>query len=311
MTKPYLDFSEYYKAHFAYKVQKISLNAGSTCPNRDGSLGQGGCTYCNNHSFSPGYTSRIRPIVEQLRDGIDFFSHKYPQMRYLAYFQSYTNTYGDRGRLRAMYEEALAQPGVVGLVVGTRPDCVDEDWLHYFGRLGERTRVYIEYGVESTLDRTLRRVNRGHTFGEAAATIRATAEMGVDCGAHLIIGLPGESRADFRHHVAELSALPITSIKLHQLQILKNTTMGRDYLRDPESFSLMSAEEYLEVAIELLRHMRPNLYVDRFVSQSPPELILAPRWAVKNYIFTNNLVNTMVSRGCRQGDVYGLGSDPI
>lgn len=305
MQKPYRDFSEYFSARFPFKVQKISLNAGCTCPNRDGSTGTGGCTYCNNRSFSPEYTARLKPIGEQMQEGMAFFAHKYPQMRYLAYFQSYTNTYGDRQALQAMYATALAQPGVVGLVLGTRPDCMDEEWLRYFADLRERTHVLIEYGVESTLDRTLRRVNRGHTFSQAAESIRRTSEHGLPCGAHLIIGLPGESRDDFRHHIDELNNLPITSIKLHQLQILRGTIMGRDYMRDPERFRLMSADDYLEIAIDLLRHMRPDLYVDRFVSQSPPDLILAPGWSIKNYIFTNKLVNTMLNRGYRQGDLYG------
>lgn len=305
MQKPYRDFSEYFSAHFPYKVQKISLNAGCTCPNRDGSTGTGGCTYCNNRSFSPEYTARLKPIDEQMQEGMAFFAHKYPQMRYLAYFQSYTNTYGDRQALRDMYATALAQPGVVGLVLGTRPDCMDEEWLRYFADLRERTHVFIEYGVESTLDRTLRQVNRGHTFSQAAETIRRTSEHGLPCGAHLIIGLPGESRDDFLHHINELNNLPITSVKLHQLQILRGTIMGRDYMRNPETFRLMTADDYLEIAIDLLRHMRPDLYVDRFVSQSPPDLILAPRWSIKNYIFTNNLVNTMLDKGYRQGDLYG------
>lgn len=304
MPKPYLDFSDYFRTHFSDKVQKISLNAGCTCPNRDGTAGVGGCTYCNNRSFSPEYTAKLKSIPEQMEEGIAFFARKYPHMKYLAYFQSYTNTYGDRERLRTMYEAALSQPNVVGLVVGTRPDCMDEELLRYFRALQKWTHVYIEYGVESTLGQTLERVNRGHTFADAQQTIRATAAYGLPCGAHLIIGLPGESREDYLHHITELNSLPITSIKLHQLQILRGTILGKEYRQAPSTFRLMTADEYLEIAIDLLRHMRPTLYVDRFVSQAPQDLILAPKWSIKNYIFTNKLVNTMLEQGYRQGDLY-------
>lgn len=303
--KPYTDFSLYLKNIFSdFKVQKISVNAGFTCPNRDGSKGFGGCTYCNNSSFSPEYTLEKGSVTQQLKSGIDFFSYKYPDMRYLAYFQSYTNTYGGLETLRRLYKEALEVPGVVGLIIGTRPDCVSDQLLTYLKDLSNERFVYLEYGVESTKEETLKAINRGHTFGESVATIHKTAEAGLPVGAHLIIGLPGEDRQDYLNHIQNLSDLPITSLKLHQLQILKGTVMGAQYLKNPEHFKLLTAEEYIEILCELLANCRPDLFIDRFVSQAPSDLILAPRWEIKNYIFTHMLEKRMREKGLVQGCNY-------
>ncbi|MDD3310371.1 MAG: TIGR01212 family radical SAM protein, partial [Dysgonamonadaceae bacterium] len=215
-NKPYHDFSEFLAQWFPSKVQKISINAGFTCPNRDGSKGRGGCTYCNNKSFSPGYGKPTKSISEQLKDGINFFSHKYPEMKYLAYFQSYTNTYDDVDSLIDKYEEALSYPNVVGLVVSTRPDCMSKDLLDYFEELSKKTFVLIEYGVESTLNKTLERVNRQHSWEDSVDAICMTAEKKIPVGVHLILGLPGETDEDIVNHAVKLSKLPITTVKLHQ-----------------------------------------------------------------------------------------------
>lgn len=306
-SRPYLDFTDFLAERFPdFKVQKISLNAGCTCPNRDGLKGIGGCTYCNNRSFSPGYTGRTKGISEQLTDGIDFFSRKYPSMHYLAYFQSYTNTYGDRDRLSALYEEALAHDGVEGLIVGTRPDCVDDRLLDYFEDLNRRKLVYIEYGVESTLDSTLEKINRGHSFEDSRKAIIATATRGIPTGAHLIIGLPGEERSDFLHHISELNAIPLTSLKLHQLQILRGTRMALDFAHDEQAIRLLQVEEYIEIVADLLAHLRPNIYVDRFVSQSPADLLIAPKWQIKNHEFTHKVLKYMKEHGITQGSQYHL-----
>ncbi len=303
--KPYLDFSEYLRKTFPCKVQKISINAYLSCPNRDGEGGlKGGCTYCNNRSFSPGYTQQGLDISGQVKEGIAFFSRKYPTMKYIAYFQSYTNTYGEVSHLIDLYEEALSHPDVVGLFVGTRPDCVSEELLSYFEALSRRTSVFIEYGVESTNDDTLRRVRRGHDFWVSVDAIKATHTHGIPCGAHLIIGLPGETEEDFLGHIRRLNALPVTALKLHQLQILRGTAMGRDYLDSPEAFRLFSMEEYIRISALLLRHLRPDVYVDRFTSQSPENLLLAPKWKVKNYVFTDRLISYMQEKDYRQGDLF-------
>lgn len=299
----YLDFSEYLRGVFPYyKVQKISINAGFTCPNRDGSKGRGGCTYCNNHSFSPSYTMARGSVTEQLEAGKAFFGQKYPDMKYLAYFQSYTNTYGGLPELKALYEEALSSKGVVGLIVGTRPDCVNLELLEYFQELSRHTFVYIEYGVESTCNDTLKRVNRGHTFEESKWAIIETAKRGIPVGAHLIIGLPGEREDQYLQHIDRLSQLPITSLKLHQLQVLRGTRLATEYGEQP--FPLFEAVSYAEIVCAMLRKLRPNIYVDRFVSQAPSDMVVAPRWGVKNYQFTHLIEHKMKGRGWFQGDQF-------
>lgn len=297
---------EFLGARFAGKVQKISVNAGLTCPNRDGTKGRGGCTYCNNQTFSPAYCRAERSVREQLEEGVRFFARKYPAMRYLAYFQSYTNTYGEMERLIRLYEEAVAYPGVVGLIVGTRPDCMPDELLDYFAELSRRTFVMIEYGMESTLDRTLLRVNRGHTEAESEDAIRRTAERGIPTGAHLILGLPGESRAEMLSHADTLSRLPLTTLKLHQLQLIRHTRMAREFAEQPEAFHLYTADEYIELAIDFLERLSPALIVERFVSQSPKELLIAPDWGLKNHEFTAKLNRRLEERDTWQGRLCRL-----
>ena len=272
-TLPYRSFSSFLSEHFpGEKVQKITLTAGFSCPTRDGSRGKGGCTYCNNKSFSPNYAAKQRSITEQLDEGIRFFSRKYPAMKYLAYFQSYTNTYGAVEDCIAKYEEALAHPGVVGLIIGTRPDCMPEPLLEYLSTLARQRFVLIEYGVESTLDLSLERIQRGHSWAESVETIERTHRAGIMVGAHLILGLPGESREELLSHADRLGALPLTTLKIHQLQIIKGTLMAGEYLRQPEDFHLFTEEEYIALCVDFVRRLPRGLVIERFVSQSPPEL---------------------------------------
>ena len=284
---PYVDFATFLSRFFpGQKVQKITITAGFTCPTRDGSMGKGGCTYCNNKSFSPNYAAKLRPITEQIDKGISFFRKKYPEMKYLAYFQSYTNTYGEVADCIAKYEEALAHPDVVGLIIGTRPDCMPKPLLEYLSELAKRTFLLIEYGVESTWDKTLERIQRGHTWRESVETIQRTHEAGILVGAHIILGLPGESRGEMIAHAERLSRLPITTLKIHQLQIIRGTIMAGEYLRSPSDFHLFTEEEYIELCVDFVHHLRSDIVLERFVSQSPQELLLAPRWGWKNYEFT-------------------------
>ena len=303
--KPYNDFSEFLSRKFPCKVQKISINAGFTCPNRDGTKGRGGCTYCNNQSFSPGYGKPTKTISEQLKDGIDFFSHKYPEMKYLAYFQSYTNTYDSIEKLIRMYEEALAYPDVVGLIIGTRPDCMPDELLDYFAELNKKTFVLIEYGVESTLNKTLERVNRQHTWEESVEAIKKTAEKGILVGAHLILGLPGETDEDLLSHAEKLSELPLTTLKIHQLQIIRGTAMAKEYKLLPESFHLFELEEYVDLCVDFAERLHPDIYIERFASQSPKSLLIAPDWGLKNYELTGKVVKRFKERGTWQGRLYG------
>lgn len=302
---PYNDFGTFLKKTFPYKVQKISINAGFTCPNRDGSKGYGGCSYCNNQTFNPEYCKTDKSITMQLSEGVRFFARKYPEMKYLAYFQAYTNTYSnDMGTLIAKYEEALRFPDVAGIIIGTRPDCMPDALLNYFAELAKKVFVMIEYGVESTLDSTLRRINRGHTQAESAATIIRTAQKGIYVGAHLILGLPGENSAGMLRHAKVLSSLPITTLKLHQLQLIKQTRMALEYEETREDFHLFGVDEYIDLVIDFAERTRPSIVLERFVSQSPKELLIAPDWGLKNYEFTAKVLRRFKERKTWQGRLY-------
>ena len=300
----YNDLSAYLSAHFPYKVQKISLNAGFTCPNRDGTVGYGGCTYCNNQTFNPAYCRTEKTVTEQLEEGKQFFARKYPDMKFLAYFQAYTNTYAELEELKRKYEEALQVPDVVGLVIGTRPDCMPNALLDYLEELNQRTFLIVEYGIESTDNATLKRINRGHSFEVAEEAIRKTAERGIRVGVHIILGLPGESKEMLIKQAERLSALPLTTLKLHQLQLIKGTRMAAEYEQRPEDFHLYSADEYIDLVIDYVEHLRPDIVLERFVSQSPKELLIAPDWGLKNHEFTDKVKKRMRERDAWQGKQY-------
>lgn len=302
--KPYNDFGAFLNNIFPYKVQKISINAGFTCPNRDGSKAVGGCTYCNNQSFSPGYGGKQRTVTDQLKDGISFFSHKYPEMKYLAYFQSYTNTYDSTEKLIELYEEALSFPNVVGLIIGTRPDCMPDELLNYFSDLSKRVFLMVEYGVESTLDSTLEFINRGHTYQESIDTIIKTAKKDIYTGAHMILGLPGESREDSLVHADRLSELPLTTLKIHQLQLIKGTVMAKQYREDPSIFNLFDVSEYIDLCIDFAERLNPDFIIERFISQSPKNLLIAPDWGLKNFEFTAKILKRFEERNAWQGRLY-------
>jgi len=302
--KPYKEFSDLLKGYFPYKVQKISVNAGFTCPNRDGSKGRGGCTYCNNQSFSPGYGDELQSVSDCLKDGISFFSRKYPEMKYLAYFQSYTNTYDKLDSLISKYEEAVSYLNVVGLIIGTRPDCMPDELLDYFAELNKRTFLMIEYGVESTLDLTLERINRGHSYAESVEAIIRTSGRGILTGAHMILGLPGESREQILAHADKLSTLPLSTIKLHQLQLIRGTAMGNEYMKHPGSFNLFTMDEYIDLCVDFSERLNPDIVIERFVSQSPKSLLIAPDWGIKNHEITAKIRKRLAERNTWQGKLY-------
>ncbi len=287
--KLYYDFGQFLNRHFDFKVQKIAINAGFTCPNRDGSKGTGGCTYCNNQTFNPEYCKPQLTISQQLEKGKTFFGRKYPEMKYLAYFQAYTNTYDELSRLRAMYEEALSVDGVAGIIIGTRPDCMPDELLDYLADLAKRTFVLIEYGAESASDATLRLINRGHTWQDTADAVRRTAARGLLCGLHLILGLPGESEDDMLHTIDCVNELPISTLKLHQLQLIRGTRLTRQVADGELTVAQWTADEYIDLCIRIIRRLRKDIALERFVSQSPEELLISPRWGLKNYEFTNKL----------------------
>lgn len=257
-------------------MQKLTIDAGFSCPNRDGTLGRGGCTFCNNEAFSPAYCHEAKSITQQIDEGIAFHSYRHRgECGYLAYMQSFSNTYAPLSLLRERYEEALAHPAVQGLVIGTRPDCVDEEKLDYLAHLAKSHYVMVEYGIESCYDRTLQLVRRGHDFACTERAIKATAARGIACGGHLILGLPGESREDILAEADILSKLPLDSLKLHQLQILKGTAMEQAYRegRAPKPFTLT---EYVALVRDFLQRLRPDIVVERFVSEVPPRWQAAP-----------------------------------
>ena len=275
-------YSDYFKRHFGTRIQKITIDAGFTCPNRDGTCGTGGCTFCNNNAFTPSYNEHEKSIEEQILKGMDFHRTRYRKAtRYLAYFQSYSNTYDDLETLRSMYEQALAIPGIAGIVVGTRPDCVDGDKLDYFRELSEKWYVVVEYGIESMLDRTLERVNRGHDVEKTAWAIRETSKRGIRVGGHMIIGLPGETREDFLQAADQLSEWPLDNIKFHQLQVIHGTAMSREYKEKPEDFVEFSMEEYLDLMMEIIERLNPGFVVERIAGEVTPGMGVRKGWGIR------------------------------
>lgn len=300
----YNDFSAFLQRRFPFKVQKITLDGGFSCPNRDGSKGRGGCTYCNNRTFNPAYCHRDKPVAEQMREGIAFFAHKYPQMRYLAYFQAYTNTYASLHILKERYEEALSVEGCVGIVIGTRPDCMPDELLSYLEELSRRTFVLVEYGIESCNDATLLRINRGHDYAAAVDAVQRTVARGIPVGAHIILGLPGEDREEIMRQATELSHLPLTTLKMHQLQLIRGTRMAEEYAARPTDFHLFALDDYVDTVVDYVERLRPSLVLERFASQSPKELLIAPDWGLKNYELVEKVKKRMRERDTWQGRLF-------
>lgn len=324
----YNSFVGYFKRKYGERLQKIVLDAGFTCPNRDGTVGRGGCTYCDNAAFHPSYSTAGKSLLTQLDEGIEFHKIRYRNtMHYLAYFQSFSNTYAPLDRLRMLYEEALSHPAVVGIVIGTRPDCVDEEKLDYLQALAEgkvleewsrmmpdvagdgpayverrKPVVIVEYGIESCYDKTLKRINRGHDFATARKAVWMTASRGLDTGAHFILGLPGETREMMLEAVPMINELPLRSVKFHQLQIVKNTVMEKEFAGNPEDFAQFGLEEYLDFFTDILERMRPDLYIERFAGEVPPRFVNDTPWGlVRNAELLRMLENKLEARNTWQG----------
>jgi len=303
--KRYLDYSSFIKLKFGERVQKISLDVGFTCPNRDGSKGYGGCTYCNNNSFNPGYCEPEKSITQQLEKGIAFFSKRHKYQNYFAYFQAYTNTFSDIESLKKMYDEALAFPQVIGLVIGTRPDCISDELIDYLSFLSKKHFISLEFGVESTLNKTLLVINRCHTFEDSITAYENCANKGIHLGAHLIIGLPGETRAELLNHATEISKLPIDSLKMHHLQIVKQTVMAVQYKRNPEDFDLFTSEDYIDFMSDFIGFLRPDISLERFASEAPYDLLIAPKWnQMKNFEIVAKIDQKLAEKNTWQGKYY-------
>lgn len=272
-------YSEHIRQLFGGRIQKLSVDAGFSCPNRDGTIAYGGCTFCNNEAFNPSYCSPEKSITQQLHEGIVFHKTRYRRSsKYLAYFQAYTNTHAELQRLIMLYDEALSIPDVIGLVIGTRPDCVDSEKLDYFKNLSKKHYIIIEYGIESCNDHTLNLINRGHTFKQSVWALEETRRRGIKNGAHFIIGLPGESRKEILNQAKIISQLPIDNIKFHQLQILKNTEMEKQYSQNPDLFELFELDEYIDFIIEYIELLPPDMVIERITAETPPRYRIAPDW---------------------------------
>jgi uncharacterized protein len=307
-SRRYNDFSTYFRNLFSERVQKVSIDAGFTCPNRDGTRGRGGCTYCNNKTFNQTYCDLETSVSLQVEQGVRFFEKKYKSMQFLAYFQAYTNTWAPLKDLVTLYEEALQHPKIIGLVISTRPDAVNEELLDYLARLKEKVYVMVEFGLESHLDRSLEKLNRGHSFAESVWALEQTASRKINNCAHMILGLPGESRHEWLEQAKVISELPVKNLKLHQLQIHKGTVMEKQYKMNPEYFHLFSAEEYTELVVDYLELLNPAIIVERFISEAPQSLLIAPKWGLKNFEFVAKVEKRLKERSTWQGRLYNRNS---
>ena len=305
-SRPFNSYAGYFRRTFGGRVQKVAVNAGFTCPNRDGTVGTGGCTFCNNGAFTPSYCLPSKSVTQQIDEGIEFHRRRYRTAeRYLAYFQSYSNTYAPVARLRELYGEALAHPLVAGVVVGTRPDCVDGEKLDLFASLARDKYVAIEYGIESTNDATLRAINRGHDFATSRRAVEMTAARGLHVGAHFILGLPGESDADLIAQTGVINSLPLTTVKFHQLQVFAGTAMAAEYDADPSRFRFWEVDEYIDLFIEILRRLRPDIVVERFASEAPPRYHYGRNWGlIRNETLLSRLEKRLEETGAYQGEKF-------
>ncbi len=296
-------YSNYFQSRFGTRMQKLSVDAGFTCPNRDGSKGTGGCTFCSNDAFNPSYCLPEKSVTQQLNEGIEFHRWRYKKAaQYLAYFQAYSNTYASIDKLKVIYNEALNVDGIAGLVIGTRPDCITDELLDYFTELGQHYFIAVEYGIESCYDKTLLNVNRGHDFATTVEAIQRTVERGLFTGGHLIFGLPGESKEEMLAEAHILSTLPLHSIKFHQLQVFKNTTMEMQYKEHPEIFRFFEFEEYCDFIVDFLEQLRPDIIVERFAGEVPPRFQAGPGWGlIRNEKIVSLIEKRLQERNTWQG----------
>lgn len=317
--KRYNTFVGYYRRQYGERLQKLVIDAGFTCPNRDGTVGRGGCSFCDNAAFHPSYSTSGKSIAEQIDEGIEFHQVRYRNTKhYLAYFQSYSNTYAPIPRLRELYLAALTHPKIVGIVIGTRPDCVDEEKLDFLAGLKageglgdwhrdgfEHPVVKVEYGIESCYDETLLRVGRGHDVAVAEKAVRMSAERGLEPGAHFILGLPGETREMLLGQCRFISSLPLHSVKFHQLQIVKGTRMEKEFAQVPQDFLRLSLPDYLDMVIDILERLRPDLYIERVAGEVPPRFVNETQWGlIRNFQILHLLDERLSERNTWQGRLY-------
>jgi radical SAM protein (TIGR01212 family) len=305
--KRYNDFSSFIRRKFNTRVQKVSIDAGFTCPNKDGTKGVGGCTYCNNNTFNPDYCKPIKPIKQQINEGIEFFSKKYKTQKYLAYFQAFTNTYAPLADLKKMYEEALDHEDVIGLVVATRPDCIKNEVLDYLEELAAAGNfIKLEFGLESTKNETLEAINRCQTHEEAIDAFKRADGRGLHLGGHLILGLPGETKEDMMNHAKMVSQLPINTLKIHHLQIVKHTMMAVQFKKTPEMFTFMELDEYIDFVVDFVEKLKPEIIIERFFSESPASMLIHPKYGLKNFEVKHLVEKRLEEREAMQGRLFQI-----
>lgn len=305
-NRPYYSMATYNKKKFGGRIQKVSVNAGFTCPNRDGKVARGGCIYCNNQSFTPSYCNEEEDIPGQIEKGIAFLQKRYRKTKkFIAYFQSFSNTYAPVATLEKLYHQALAHPAIAGLAISTRPDCIDEQIADLLQQLAEEVIVQVELGIESTYDHSLELINRGHSYQQTIDAYQLLKDKNLHLGGHLIIGLPGENEDMLLEQIDRINLLPLHSIKFHQLQIVRQTKLAKLYNEQPEKFTLFEAEQYLQLIIKVVERLRPDIAIERFVSEAPPDIKIAPDWGhIRSDQFINRIEQLFVKENTWQGKFY-------
>jgi radical SAM protein (TIGR01212 family) len=297
--------SEYIRQILGGRVQKLTIDAGFTCPNRDGTRGTGGCTFCLNDAFNPSYCTPEKSITRQIEEGIAFHANRYRRAaRFLAYFQAFSNTHAPVGILEKRYREALDCEGIAGLVIGTRPDCMDDEKLQLLQHLAREAFIMVEYGIESVYDKTLLRINRCHTWSEAEYAVRSTVSAGLHVGAHFIFGLPGESREEMAESVSVISELPLHSVKFHQLQLFRGTQMAAEYQEKPDDFILMGEEEYLDFMVRFTERLHPDIRIERIAGETPPRFAVHQPWGPRYDQILRKYEQLLEERGTWQGRLW-------
>lgn len=301
-TRRYNAYIDYLKQRFGSRVQKVIVDAGFTCPNRDGSKGVGGCTYCNNDSFKPPYCLPNMSVADQVKEGIEFLSRRYKVDKFIVYFQSYSNTYASLRHLQKLYEEALNHPQVIGLAVGTRSDCIDEQKIDYFSQLARDYYVTLEYGLESPYDKTLRWIRRMHDFESWEKAVKLTAGRGIHICAHIILGFPTESRDEMLKTAEIVSKYPIDYLKIHHLHVVKKTILEKIYRENP--FPLPAYRDYVDLVTEFLQRLKPEIKVQRLVGETHPRILVVPNWGIRANIIQQHIEEKLAERDIWQGKLY-------
>lgn len=304
-SRPYRRLRDYWSEQCGGRVQKISLNAGLSCPNRDGTLATGGCLYCSNAAFTPAYCHAGISLDEQIRAGLAFQRKRYPRaVGFLGYLQAYTNTHGPLDQLVSAYESVLQHPELAGLVIGTRPDCLPDSLLDWLVQASHRKPVYIELGIESFSDTTLCAMNRGHTIAQAETAVHRVSRRGLPVGGHFLVGFPGEPWEWFFEQVDRLNALPLHSVKVHQLHVFRGTPLETLYQEDPGRFRFPDKDAYLEALLQWIPRLRPDLYLDRCFGDAPPQFLARPGWGLRLDVMVRDLEARLAARGLRQGSAW-------